>query len=212
MLDNEEAERLQKETATLRAYIPQSQCAFSLPQLFLKLWKIPISFNFKMYFKSDISFHLKLLPFQTIIVSCLDMLFSPHIYFEAIWSIVNYTYLRCIIWFGHNYITIKPSPHTRRQTSITPERSLIHLYNSLSFFPTLGKISFLTLICLNMPEFSVYKVISSLHLTSFTWDNYFDVLHLLPTNISICGYTTKFCSISLHLLMDIWLFLAFWLL
>lgn len=112
---------------------------FPLSQLFLKLHKIPISFNFKMYFKSHISFHLKLLPFQTIIISCLDMLFSPHIYFEAIWSTVNYTYLRCIIWFGHNYITIKPSPHTRRQTSITSERSLIHLYNSLSFFPTLGK-------------------------------------------------------------------------
>ena len=140
-------------------YIPQSQCDFpSVPTFFCKLHKIPISFNFKIYFKSDISFHLKLVAISdhhnfllgyAIFPSHLfwgikinvRYLFVPHI-----WSTMNYTYLRCIIWFGHNYITIKPSPHTRWQTSITSESSLIHLYNSLSFLLTPWKICFLTLI------------------------------------------------------------------
>ena len=133
-------------------------------------------------------------------------LFVPHI-----WSTMNYTYLRSIIWFGHNYITIKPSPHTRWQTSITSESSLIHLYNSLSFLFTPWKICFLTLTCLNMLEFSVYK-----KYLVYIWLLSLEIIILMFFICCLLMFHSvdilKLCSISLQLLMDIWLFLVFWLL
>lgn len=97
--------------------------------------------------------------------------------------------------------------------SITSQGFLMYLYNSLSLLSILRQteVCFMTLkVSLNFLYIKSCFIYSFFFRASFTWYNYFEICHLLPTNISLCRYTT--ICLSIQLLTDIWLFLAFWLL